>query len=186
MLPDVASLCHNFSGIVSLSDFLQACFELTARVESRRQQAGLRDFNLSRHNQAPIILTDQDARWQRHRSNFQRYLSSASRLRRWRALRVAELASVISLPPTLETRNVSRRPSLRFDSPPAHRWVTVELLGSAWTFIDPSGAYSSTGTIFKYARIVLTLFTDIAVCSVTTAVVWALPHALSRGPLLVE
>ncbi|GBP52134.1 hypothetical protein EVAR_21265_1 [Eumeta japonica] len=32
-------------------------------------------------------------RVQRHRSNFQRYLSSASRLRRWRALRVAELAS---------------------------------------------------------------------------------------------
>ncbi|GBP84719.1 hypothetical protein EVAR_32345_1 [Eumeta japonica] len=32
-------------------------------VESRRRQAGLRDhFNLSRHNQAPIILTDQDAR----------------------------------------------------------------------------------------------------------------------------
>ncbi|GBP19151.1 hypothetical protein EVAR_83464_1 [Eumeta japonica] len=54
--------------------------------------------------------------------------------------------------------------------------VTVEPSSrSAWTFIDPSGPYSSTGTIFKYARIVLTLFTDIAVCS-TTAVVWASPH----------
>ncbi|GBP95800.1 hypothetical protein EVAR_7521_1 [Eumeta japonica] len=65
-----------------------------------------------------------------------------------------DFSSVISLPPTLETRNVSRRPfaPIRFATCSSIK-VTVEPSSrSAWTFIEPSGPYSSTGTIFACAH----------------------------------
>ncbi|GBP32479.1 hypothetical protein EVAR_24643_1 [Eumeta japonica] len=61
--------------------------------------------------------------------------------------------SVIFLPLTLETYNISRCPfaPTQFSTCSSIK-VTVELSSrSTWTFSDPSRPYSSTGTIFKYA-----------------------------------